>query len=152
MNASINVKIKIANCKLFIRSLLLSSPFPTRWGQRPEFLISIMFCPGHPPGWSAVPACPFGRNPSIFLLVYPLVFFLALSCQQLLSFRCFLPFSAYVHTSVVSFLWLSLLCYSRLASCIYPEYQQTLTKSTADDPFCLLLMGDNPRAELHISV
>ena len=27
-----------------------SSPFPTRWGQRPEFLISRMFCPGHPPG------------------------------------------------------------------------------------------------------
>ena len=27
-----------------------SSPFPTRWGQRPKFLISRMFCPGHPPG------------------------------------------------------------------------------------------------------
>ena len=27
-----------------------SSSFPTRWGQRPEFLISRMFCPGHPPG------------------------------------------------------------------------------------------------------
>ena len=27
-----------------------SSPFPTRWGQRPEFLISRMFCPAHPPG------------------------------------------------------------------------------------------------------
>ena len=27
-----------------------SSPFPTRWGQRPEFLIPRMFCPGHPLG------------------------------------------------------------------------------------------------------
>ena len=27
-----------------------SSPFPIRWGQRPEFLISRMLCPGHPPG------------------------------------------------------------------------------------------------------
>ena len=27
-----------------------SSPFLTRWRQRPEFLISRMFCPGHPPG------------------------------------------------------------------------------------------------------
>ena len=27
-----------------------SLPFPTRWGQRPEFLISRMFCHGHPPG------------------------------------------------------------------------------------------------------
>ena len=27
-----------------------SSPFPTRWGQRPEFLISRMFCPWHLPG------------------------------------------------------------------------------------------------------
>ena len=27
-----------------------SLPFPTRWGQRPEFLISRMFCPVHPPG------------------------------------------------------------------------------------------------------
>ena len=27
-----------------------SSPFPTRWGHRREFLISIMFCHGHPPG------------------------------------------------------------------------------------------------------
>ena len=76
-----------------------SSPFPTRWCQRPEFLISRMFCPGHPPGWSAVPAYPFGRNPSISLLV----FFLALSYQQLLC-HCFLPFSACVHTSVASFL------------------------------------------------
>ena len=67
-----------------------SSPFPTRWGQRPEFLISRMFCPGHPPGWSAVPSYPFGRNPSISLLFSPFVFFLALSCQQLLSLRCFL--------------------------------------------------------------
>ena len=36
-------------------------------------------------GVIAVPACPFGRNPSISLLVSLLVFFLALSCQQLLS-------------------------------------------------------------------
>ena len=50
-----------------------------------------MFCPGHPPGWSAVPAYPFGRSPSISLLVSPLVFFLALSCQQLVSLRCFPP-------------------------------------------------------------
>ena len=27
-----------------------SSPFPTRWGQQPEFLISRMFCPAHHPG------------------------------------------------------------------------------------------------------
>ena len=81
-----------------------SLPFPTRCGQRPEFLIARMFCPGHPPGWSSVPAYPFGRNPSISLLVYVLVFFLALSCRQLLSLRCFLPFSAYVHTSIVSYL------------------------------------------------
>ena len=46
-----------------------SSPFPTRWGQWPEFLISRMICPGHPPGWSAVPACPFRRNLSISILV-----------------------------------------------------------------------------------
>ena len=26
-----------------------TSSFPTRWGQRPEFLISRMFCPGRPP-------------------------------------------------------------------------------------------------------
>ena len=92
-----------------------SSPFPTRWGQRPEFLISRIFCPGHPLGWSAVPAYPFGRHPSISLLVSPLVFYLALSCQQLLSLRCFLPFSARVHTRVVSFLLLSLVYYSLLA-------------------------------------
>ena len=67
-----------------------SSHFPTRWGQRPEFLISRMFCPGHPLGWSAVPAYPFGCNPSISLLVSPLVFYLALSCQQLFSLHCFL--------------------------------------------------------------
>ena len=93
-------------------NLSSSSPFPTRWGQWPEFLISRMFCPGHPLGWSAVPAYPFGHNPSISLLVSLLVFFLALSCQQLLSLRCFLPFSACVHTSVVSFLLFSLVYYS----------------------------------------
>ena len=27
-----------------------SSPIPTKWGQRPEFLISRMFGPVHPPG------------------------------------------------------------------------------------------------------
>ena len=27
-----------------------SSPFHTRWGQRPEFLLSRMFYPGHHPG------------------------------------------------------------------------------------------------------
>ena len=69
------------------------SPFPTRWSQRHKFLISRMFCPGHPPGWSAVPAYPFGRNPSISLLVSPLAFSLALSCQQLVAFHCFLPIS-----------------------------------------------------------
>ena len=87
-----------------------SSPFPTRWGQWPKFLISIMFCPGHPPGWSTFPACPFGRNPPISLLVFSP----ALPCQQLLSLTCSLPFSGCDHTSVVSFLWLSLLCYSLL--------------------------------------
>ena len=92
-----------------------SLPFPTRWGQQPEFLISKTFYPAHPPGWSAVPACPFGRNQSISLLVSPLVFFRAQSCQQLLSLHCFLQFSACVHISVVSFLWLSLWCYSFLA-------------------------------------
>ena len=62
-----------------------------------------------------VPAYPFGRNPSISLLVSLLVFFLALSYQQFISLHCFLPFSVYIHTSIVSFLWLSLVCYSLLA-------------------------------------
>ena len=41
------------------------SPFPTRWGQRPEFLISGMFCPGH----SGVirSTCISLRTPSIHL-------------------------------------------------------------------------------------
>ena len=61
-----------------------SSHFSTMWSQRPEFSVSSMFYPVHPPVWSAVPACPFGRSPPISLLV----FFLALSCQQLLSLLC----------------------------------------------------------------
>ena len=94
-----------------------SSPFPTSWGQRPEFLISRMFCPGHPPGWSAVPAYPFGSNPSISLLV----FFLALSCQQLLSLRCFLPFSACVRSYQRSLISLTGVCYSLLAPFCCPH-------------------------------
>ena len=43
----------------------------------------------------------------------------ALSCQQLLSLRCSLPFSARVHTSVVSFLLLSLVYYSFLMSILF---------------------------------
>ena len=71
---------------------LSSSPFPTRWGQWPEFLISRTICPGHPPGWSTVSTYPLGRNPSIsgddLPLDLPLEMFLP--CQQLLSLRCFL--------------------------------------------------------------
>ena len=89
-----------------------------------------MFCPGHPPGWSAVPACPFGCNPSTSLLV----FFLAPSYQQLLSLHCFLPFSACVHTSVVSYLWLSLVCYSLLA----PFWCPVFTLSRGVTPLILL--------------
>ena len=55
------------------------------------------------------------RIPSISLFVSPLAFFLALSCHQLLSLR-FLLFSACVHTSIVSFLLLSLAYYSHLAA------------------------------------
>ena len=58
-------------------------------------------------------ACISLRTQSIHLpLVSPLVFFLALSCQQLLSLRSFLPFSACVRTSVVSFLLLSLILFT----------------------------------------
>jgi len=95
------------NVRIIKNTTSSSSPFSTRWGQRPEFLIYRMFCHVHPPGWSSVPAYPFGRHPSISLLVSPLAFFLALSCHQLLSLR-FLPFSAGVHTNVVSCLSLSL--------------------------------------------
>ena len=34
----------------FIGRSLSSSPFPTRWRQRPEFLIARMFCSGYPQG------------------------------------------------------------------------------------------------------
>ena len=40
----------VFGCESFHMYLLLLSPFPTRWGQRPEFMISRMFCPGHPLG------------------------------------------------------------------------------------------------------
>ena len=62
-----------------------------------------MFCPGHPPVWSTVPACPFGRHPSISLLVSLMVFswhYNIKNCSH------FVVFFHYLH--VVSLLWLSL--------------------------------------------
>ena len=59
-----------------------------------------IFCPVHPPRRSAVHACPFGRNPSISLLVCPLVFFPSLPRHQLLSLH-------------------SLWCYSLLSPSLY---------------------------------
>ena len=40
----------ICNICIFLLLLLLLRLFPLGGGQRPEFLISKMFCPGHPPG------------------------------------------------------------------------------------------------------
>ena len=50
---------------LCARTLILLRIFSTRWCQWTEFLISRMFCPGHPP----VPAYRFGRNPSIYFFI-----------------------------------------------------------------------------------
>ena len=52
----------LAQALFFTFCVSPSMPFPTTCGHRPEFLISIMFCPGHPLVWPAVPACPFGRK------------------------------------------------------------------------------------------
>ena len=44
---------RAGHLQMLVRGNLItssSSHFPTRWGQRPEFLISRMFCPAHPPG------------------------------------------------------------------------------------------------------
>ena len=116
--------------------------FPTRCGQRPEFLTSRMFCSGHPPVWYAVLECPFGRNSSISLLVCLLGFFPSLPCQQFHSLRCSLPFSACVHTRVVSNHWNSLLCYTLLAPswCLHSLYRlPEFTLSTFNGHYSILL-------------
>ena len=126
-----------------VRVRVCSSPFPTRWGQQPAILISRIFCPGHPPRQSAVPACSFDPNPSISLLV----FYLAVSYQRLLALHCFLPFSAYVNTSDL----LSYAIHSYLLTDVHTLYffSQCYTFYFSQHPHCFLdnlffLLSDCP--------
>ena len=79
-----------------------SSPFPTRWGQRPEFLISRMFCPAHLPGMVRS-VCISVRMPSIHLpLGLPLGLFpgTLMSPTALTSFSSILCMCPYQHSLI----------------------------------------------------
>ena len=99
---------------IYITSQSSSSPFPTRWGQRPEFLISQNVL-----SWASSgvirSACISLRTQSTHLpLGLPLGLFPGTIMSTTALTRCFLPFSVCVHTSVASFLLLFLVYYSLL--------------------------------------